>query len=485
MAHKIRFKPDFYDKKHEFALKKLVKKHSGATAFLSSVSPNLELELTLNQFMLYAIQKEKRTTPSFETVRQLRPQIVLWRSLLLTHYDWDGNSLQSKHVSNQSFGTEMLGVGFSLVMMGCLFDGDIAAIDWSILPVGPVKALNFMNAVSSASFYVQVECKGSVTDDPTLKSTTVSGHKGDIEKKKVSQSGVKKGRYAIKRFGTIAAIPSVNAKTTRTICWLLDPPAPRTNINPIRQRIINRLQGYAHWLNLMAPESHFVEALANRNAALEKMQTIASLDSTPLFRTAGSNSSFGNIFSSVDLNFSGVNIPSFFTAISISAREIFLLGITKDAINMVAQQRFQSIFEYRAYAQNPESGKEVFVESKINSRHIFGRTGDDQKAVAFRGSVFVDVGGTIFGSATVDEAEIDGNHLNERIHATEKLVAAEYQLKRAAMKELVESRSYASTHTAVALARQFISDFTIEEVKSLCDAAQKIHRYAISLPIMT
>jgi hypothetical protein len=38
MIYKIRFKPDFYDQKHEDALKKLVKKHPAATAFLNSNS---------------------------------------------------------------------------------------------------------------------------------------------------------------------------------------------------------------------------------------------------------------------------------------------------------------------------------------------------------------------------------------------------------------------------------------------------------------
>jgi hypothetical protein len=388
------------------------------------------------------------------------------------HYEWNGNSLQSKHASNQSFATEMLGVGFSLVMMSCLFDGDIAAIDWSILPVGPVKTLDFMNAVSSANFYVQVECKGSVTDNPTVKSSTVSAHKADIEAKKVAQSGAKKGRYGIKRFGTIAVIPSANANTTDTICWLLDPPGPTTNTDPVRQRIINRLHGYAYWLSLMAPESHLVEALVNRNAALDALRAVAPLDNIPLIRTAGANSYFENIFSSVDLAVAGKIISAFFTATAVSANQILLFGITKSAIDIVENQRFSAISEYRAYSENSGFDTDIVVESSISSRHISGAKDGDSKPIAFRGSVFVDIGGTIFGVATVDEGEIGGSYLDDGKIGDDGLVAAERTLKHAAVKRLIESESFTLTHAAIAVAKRFIHNFTTFEANILCDVAQ-------------
>lgn len=246
------------------------------------------------------------------------------------HARFDASDMENHRI-------ERAGVGAAISAMDQAFDTHAA--DWEKIPVSQDKDLDFRVA-STGERFVTVEAKGSIVEDPTKKTPSISNHKKHIKEKKEHQA---EARGAERLIGTILAIPNDSAHMAKL--WLVDPPINLPFTDPRRFRVLARYRFYERMLRMLG-EPRLLIALADRLRVLDRLTDIAVLDSVPLAKVNGERFKVPHSFfappraHTPDHRISA--IPTWV------GDDLYLLGLHVRVIRVIVSQSHQAICEWSA-----------------------------------------------------------------------------------------------------------------------------------------
>ncbi|MEW4527901.1 hypothetical protein [Maioricimonas sp. JC845] len=231
---------------------------------------------------------------------------------------------------------------------------DLHQADWLAIPeTNSHKTFDYTTTLTSSTgdTFVQVETKGSTVDRNDLKHSTVSKHKKSIKDKKTQKR--ERGTAAAIMYGTIGVLDDRESYPAQ--CWLVDPP-PTVDGDPLRFKIIARLQFIANLIWLISPRSTLSTALQTRLAALKELRNIHPLDKVSLVKGNGEPvqegvPSFGErslLFGSRSRvkNTYGEYIPVGGDAFILDESHLLFVGFHERLARMAAAQDFGEISSY-------------------------------------------------------------------------------------------------------------------------------------------
>ncbi len=279
------------------------------------------------------------------------------------------NSMQAASTTATSRGTtERIGEAIGL--------GVITAIhklhqgDWQRIPESNVqKSLDFEQPfASTGTQLIQLEAKGSVTEDNNLKSSSISNLKKSIKNKKGDLKVVRSSGIF---YGTVTVISE--RPDSRIKCWLIDPP-PYAEGNPAQVKVLSRLKYISDLISYLGSRSNLASALQTRIASLQALASIDALDNVPLRR--GNSREFPDqIYNPVTRNrnswFAGKSVISNVAGggqVLRAGDAILFLGVMENLINMVARQDFSEIESYEFESQSVDGRVDCVVSAgRFNS----------------------------------------------------------------------------------------------------------------------
>ena len=176
---------------------------------------------------------------------------------------------------------ERAGVGVALSLMNHILG--LHEADWARIMNGRIAAMDFRSpafegrmVASDGERIVEVEAKGSVTENPSAIGSSISDHRRSIEHKKEVQRQERNPNTLV---GVITAIPT--RSSIRPICRLLDPPIEIDIEDPWKFRLMARLSFYLSEL-LPISRIRMLTALSNRLLVLSRTRSYRDLDGVPL-----------------------------------------------------------------------------------------------------------------------------------------------------------------------------------------------------------
>lgn len=174
--------------------------------------------------------------------------------------------------------SEMLGVAGGLSVASIIY-GFIQA-DWQKIPeTNKHKDFDYSIASCLPGRCINIEAKGSVVENNSLKPVSVSKHKRDITDKKADAGFTSK--YGTTRDICIGIITVADAQRNLQ-AWLVDPPVDELQMPPEKAKLLKRLYFYYSILRLISKRSYLTLTLANRIKAIEQISDYASLNGVPL-----------------------------------------------------------------------------------------------------------------------------------------------------------------------------------------------------------
>ena len=222
--------------------------------------------------------------------------------------------------------------------------------DWLPIDEGPKSRTFDFECGSNGTQIIQVEAKGCVVDDNSVKSAAVSGQKADIEAKKASLG---KPPTNVLRYGVITAI----SKTGQPLrAWLLDPTPDDPPKRAEDFQLLARLH-FLRWLVwFVSPRSHLATALATRINVLREQPDPYRLSDVPLLQADGKPFEFARVhvgaesFSSFFGTRSRVTDgPAGGIVLPMDAGDALLfVGMREQLVDLAVGQSFREITAYRA-----------------------------------------------------------------------------------------------------------------------------------------
>lgn len=269
---------DFYDSSERTAFSK-----TSVWPLLSSLPARLAVS-TADLCAYYLYYKRRPNVNGFHSHADIAAK---WHQAL---YEFDGmiefaNSslkLTQTPQTNYAF-SERIGEAIGLSVASAIHK--LHQGDWVRIPqTSAHQTLDFSQLwlASNGTQLLEVETKGSATDDNTLKSPSISKHKTSIQSKKRSQS--QSPQAPAIRYGTIAVLDDRPSTTAR--CWLVDPPGEQS-VDPHAFKIRARLAYIADLLSYVGPRSALAAVLHTRLASLYALKDVAPLNRIPLMASSG------------------------------------------------------------------------------------------------------------------------------------------------------------------------------------------------------
>lgn len=326
----LKFKVEFYDEKHRGLLEKL----GSFQAMKNCVDEGFKVAKQV--FLTYSVFVHQKNKEGFRTYNDLK-RLVPKLSLFQEYFQLKSTVQSTFNDSDDQYKsfTEAVGVGAALSLASNLYG--LTEADWERKPDSIIKDLDFKIA-STGKHYVEVEAKGTIVEDVTVKSSKISNKKADIEAKKNEQRNKYNNKNTM--IGVITAIPFNNQQNAT--CYLLDPPATEQEEDTFKYKLLARL--YYYWRELhIVSKTHLLASLANRIKDIELVRDYKSLNSMPLLNR--NNNEFDvpeSLFSSLSTT---KNNKAFGEVIPInkSETEFFFYGMAAEIPEMLIQQNFEEI----------------------------------------------------------------------------------------------------------------------------------------------
>jgi hypothetical protein len=274
--------------------------------------------------------------------------------------------------------TERLGCACAVLTMNELLDTTEA--DWErIEDSALLKTLDFQLKVSDGKAVVGVEAKGTVAENPLLRSSgSTSKMRRDIEDKKVSARATHVPG-SNEAYGVITAI-GTTLDTPPTI-YLLDPPAEGFGGDPGKARLLNRMNYYLRHLALVG-QFRMLMALRNRIQAIERLSSYRDLDGVGLTNTGGTLFALPSGFGDPDMHFIGGLVGRILRPTRIRSRvpsSLRFVGFSRRIFQVLTEQSYDQLLEWRRPRQQET------VEGRLLVRL------DDQSAERTSGSLIANV----------------------------------------------------------------------------------------------
>jgi hypothetical protein len=308
--------------------------------------------------------------------------------------------------------TERLGEAIGLSVASELHG--LHQADWARIPKAQTKTFDFRRHVASDSLHIiEVENKGSVVADVSLKSPSVSAHKKSIKDKKHELQEDGDGQTV--RYGTIAILSDQANSIAR--CWLVDPPATMRE-NPRQFKILARLEYITELITLLGQRSTLAASLQTRMAALVKLRDITQLDRVQLLRGNGKEYS-ESTYTSGGRNpwFASKSVVSDDSVGGqidlVSEHHFFYMGIREELVVYASRQDFAQIENYRFESESLRKSIDCLVPvGRFESRYApeldipEGERRRDAGYISFTISAILHYtrSGLVFGVAEIPEA---------------------------------------------------------------------------------
>ncbi len=299
------------------------------------------LEVVGNEFCAYSMFREQKDLPGWRTFDEMRKLLPRRIQAFRDYFSFAHETVTSRFSTRGQLDNtqiEAAGVGAALTLASNIYG--LTEADWQRIPEEEVKTLDHRIA-SAGDHFVEVEAKGTVTDE-FVRKTVVSAKKTDIAEKKAAQRLEGNDHTMI---GVITAFPTQPGQLA--LCRIMDPPSQVKDDDPRRHKILARL--YFYWRELsFLTRSHLVIALRNRWQDLAAIRDIAALDGFPLL---GGNGKRLGIPSSLEMSKSlaGPHI-AFGEAIPMEGPELYFYGFAFDVLQQLLDQQHDSIAEFKSGA---------------------------------------------------------------------------------------------------------------------------------------
>lgn len=349
---------DFYDaaEKSSFAASPL-------WASVKDLPTTLALS-TQDLLAYYLYYKKQPGVPGFSTHDDVAQQ---WAKALVEfegQLDFAASTLRLiKNVTLDTGTTERMGEAIGLSVASNLHG--LHQADWSRIPESnKSKTLDFWRPclASDGRQFIQVEAKGSASDNNDGKSPSISKHKASIKAKKQQVTPDIRSQSVL--YGTIAVVDNRPTSTAR--CWLVDPPAGIPG-DPVRFKTVNRLKYIGALISLISPRSVLAATLQTRLSALESLENIQALGGKPLLKGDGEQFSTETFLNRKRHN-------SFFTGRSVVTSEpiggdiclvsketILFIGMQEKLVALATAQSFEEIQKYEYPAMTIERSVECVI----------------------------------------------------------------------------------------------------------------------------
>ncbi len=311
-----------------------------------------------------------------------------------------------------TYSTEHFGEATGLCLLSRLYQ--LHEADWVKIPEKPgkdgIKTLDycFTFQSSNGNEYVELETKGNAKEDNS-KPTYLSAHSTSIRAKKVAQQA-ENPNVAATRYGTIAVIDSRPQSILK--CWLLDPPAISSDVNPRSFRLMTRMEFLSRWISFVAPQTQLAATLATRVADFAKMNDPFELNGSPLRDGRGAPIKYPNPSGSEFFDgrtrvsgraAGGVLVPW-------SETHVALYGFQKDIVDLATSQDFDRILTYGFNAEQSELEVECYISNSrfetLGLKKYVATKADNSGYHAFnmRGLLQFSSGGLVFGTLPLNSA---------------------------------------------------------------------------------
>lgn len=231
-----------------------------------------ELEIPVTEFLTYYLFHKKRPGKiGWRDYQDVSKKIGRAISELEDFIVFNGKSIYiPKDVENQVPKiTEHIGESIGLSVINRIHN--LTEADWDKIPEyrgqGAFPTFDYGTIASDGKNIIQVETKGSSIENSENITGTIKAQKSKIkEKKEKILNWEKEGNYphsADIKYGTITAVDFRQDGNVK--CWLLDPPFEDNIIpNPLKSKIINRVQFIRDWIYFISPRSQLSSALSTR-----------------------------------------------------------------------------------------------------------------------------------------------------------------------------------------------------------------------------
>jgi len=344
----------FYDKEHRSLLEKL----SSFSAMENYVDNGFLVHPEI--FLVYSVFVHQKQIDDFRTYNDLKR--LLSKYCLFEEYFELNETVRSRFANSddqRSNLTEEAGVGAALSLASSLYD--LTEADWERKPDRLMKDLDFKIA-STGKHYIEVEAKGAIVEDVTVKVSKISNKKADIGRKKNEQRNDFNNQNTL--IGVIAAIPS--NKQQHATCYLLDPPAGEQEEDAFKYKLLARLYYYWRELHIIS-KTHLLAALATRIKDIELVRDYKSLDSMPLLNR--NNNEFdvpSSLFSSLSTTEAKIAFGEIIPQ-NESETEYFFYGMAAEIPEMLIEQNFKNIANLK-FA--PESFPEIRITARVKKSEL-------------------------------------------------------------------------------------------------------------------
>jgi hypothetical protein len=250
--------------------------------------------------------------------------------------------------------TENIGEAISLVVVGRLHD--LHEADWEWIPKHESPTFDYYKNITVASdgvHVVQIEAKGSIVEDTSIKSQSIYDHKSNIKIKKTKIKMLEKnGTYRYPstiKYGMIGMI----GHQGQTRCLLIDPEGIEVG-DPKHIRLLNRLQFIFNWISFLGKRSQIAASLGTRLEALRNLKDPFELDNVPLLNGAGKQFDlFRFVLGGRELKMASrlahiVDGKAYGTIIEMDGGKLFFLGVQEYLYVYATEQDFNQILKYKS-----------------------------------------------------------------------------------------------------------------------------------------
>lgn len=316
-----------YDKKHQELFRINHPRYDTIKAIDNKI-----IDIPRQDFLIYSLFKEQKDKRGFRSYSELKNKLPTRLGIFKDYLDFDSHTIRAQfdNAEDQKIITESVGIGAALSIVSHIHG--LTAADWNVIPVGPVKDLDF-HIASDGNNIIEVECKGNF-GNPKEKNSTVSKMKKHIEEKKSAQrtNGNKNILY-----GAITSYD--NEKGNISHCRLLDPESDNVYDSPFKSRVISRLRHYYKGLSFIS-KSHFLIALTNRIETLNILdeKNFLKMDNLSLKKIDGESFGFP-----VSYEFQRTKVPgmdAFANVSKIGKNKYFLFGYHNEIVDALIKQDF-------------------------------------------------------------------------------------------------------------------------------------------------
>lgn len=366
----LKFLVEYYDAKEKKKLSKL-----SCARKIDGVVTN-GLEISAQDFFAYSMFREQKNEPGWHTydelVRLLPPRIQIFEQ----YFDLSSGKVISRFKNSDDTDiklTESAGVGVALALVSNLYD--LTEADWEKIPVATIKDLDFEIAATKTEI-IEVEAKGALVAD-TLRKAEVSQRATHIREKKTVQRANQNKNTLL---GVVTSFPKQAGQDV--VCRILDPDGEDIGISPAKYKLLARLRFYYRAIRTIS-RAHFLIALINRIAELEKLRAYEELDGQPLLNIDGE---VFNTPASLRISRSTVEGDSAFGEIvPLGNGEYYYYGLVFPIINLLIKQSFTDIMNFSV---QPKVLGDVHIIASIRKSELEAFGLDKRELREIKGSYY-------------------------------------------------------------------------------------------------